>query len=537
MTTTAPRHLPDHSDLPAGAAAGTPDLHTTTYRLIPGTTLDDQVLTTRFGELRLKGLTPGALAALRALAEGDLTEARTSALVVHGDGETGLLRWQMLRARLESAGLFEHAVHRRETAPGEPGIPGVPGAVSGEFAATPGEFEAAPGAPGTASGAPGTAHEGSPYGTLLARLTRVGRGGTALRPTPAGPARLTRHAVVRPADGGLVLQAPGSPLAVRFTAGAAPFLARLSDWTDAVPAPVLRLLATAGALAPGGPEQDPEATSRGSVQWDPVDLAFHTRTRVPASAPGYGGTYRHAERFGPLPVSVPPGEGERVPLPVPDLDAVAALDPPLTRVLEERTSVREHDEDAPLTLAQLGELLYRTVRIRSTFTGGDGQELADRPVPAGGSLHELDVYPLVSHVDGLTPGLYRYSGDRHELELVAPAGPLTAPLVKEARGAAMMAADPQVVLLVAARFGRVMWKYETVAYPLILKHVGVLYQTFYLVGTAMGLAVCGLGGGDTAAFAAATGHDPLLEGTVGELVLGSRPRTAGAPHAPVAAGD
>jgi SagB-type dehydrogenase family enzyme len=89
----------------------------------------------------------------------------------------------------------------------------------------------------------------------------------------------------------------------------------------------------------------------------------------------------------------------------------------------------------------------------------------------------------------------------------------------------MMDGDPQVVLLVAARFGRVMWKYETVAYPLILKHVGVLYQTVYLVGTAMGLAVCGLGGGDTTAFAAATGRDPGLEGTVGELVLGSRPAT------------
>lgn len=196
-----------------------------------------------------------------------------------------------------------------------------------------------------------------------------------------------------------------------------------------------------------------------------MDLAFHLRTRIPGSAPGYGGTYRHADRFEPLPVAVPPGEGPRVPLPVPDLDAIAAKDPSLTQVLEERSSIREHDADAPLTLAQLGELLYRTVRIRSTFTGSDGQELADRPVPAGGSLHELDVYPLISHVDGLEPGLYRYASDRHELELVATAGPLTAPLVKEARNGAMMDADPQAVLLIAARFGRVMWKYETVAYP------------------------------------------------------------------------
>ena len=127
---------------------------------------------------------------------------------------------------------------------------------------------------------------------------------------------------------------------------------------------------------------------------------------------------------------------------------------------------------------------------------------------------------------GLEPGLYRYLADRHALEHVAAPGPATAALVKEARDAAMMTADPQIVLLIAARFGRVQWKYETVAYPLILKHVGVLYQTVYLTAEAMGLAVCGLGGGDTTAFAAASGRDPYSEGSVGELVLGSRqPRT------------
>ncbi|MFI6897881.1 SagB family peptide dehydrogenase [Streptomyces sp. NPDC050256] len=509
MTTTAP----PQNTAATGAREPGAGTYTTTYRLIPGTTLDDQVLTTRFGELRLKKLTPGALAALNALAGGDLTEARTSALAVAGDGETGLLRWQMLRASLDSMGLFEHAVYEQSVDEHKGGA---------------GHDDAGPHA------------EGAAYGTLLARLTSVGRGSTALKPASGGPARLTRHVVIRPAEGGLALHGPGSHLAVRLTDAGARFLARLSTWTDRVPAPVLRLLATAGALAAGGPEDDPESESRGGVQWDPVDLAFHLRTRTPASAPGYGGTYRLADRFEPLPVAVPPGEGLRVPLPTLDLDAIAAGDPSLTQVLEERSSIREHDADAPLTLAQLGELLYRTVRVRSTFTGSDGQELADRPVPAGGSLHELDVYPMVSHVDGLEPGLYRYASDRHELELVVPAGPLTAPLVKEARQGVMMDADPQALLLIAARFGRVMWKYETVAYPLILKHVGVLYQTIYLVGTAMGLAVCGLGGGDTSAFAAATGHDPLLEGTVGELVLGSRPRNTGGPvavSAPAAAGD
>jgi SagB-type dehydrogenase family enzyme len=65
-----------------------------------------------------------------------------------------------------------------------------------------------------------------------------------------------------------------------------------------------------------------------------------------------------------------------------------------------------------------------------------------------------------------------------------------------------------------------MWKYETIAYALLLKHTGVLSQTLYLNATAMGLGVCALGGASTLSFARATGLDARAEGVVGLLVLG-----------------
>jgi hypothetical protein len=40
----------------------------------------------------------------------------------------------------------------------------------------------------------------------------------------------------------------------------------------------------------------------------------------------------------------------------------------------------------------------------------------------------------------------------------------------------------------------------------------------------MGLAPCALGTGDSATFSAATGIDPLVESSVGEFMLGTRPR-------------
>jgi SagB-type dehydrogenase family enzyme len=161
------------------------------------------------------------------------------------------------------------------------------------------------------------------------------------------------------------------------------------------------------------------------------------------------------------------------------------------------------------------------------FTSGDGQEAADRPYPSGGALHELEIYPLITQCRGAPPGLWHYAAADHQLEHVADPGRATNALVTAARAAGTMVTDPQVVLIVAARFGRVMWKYDVMAYSLILKHVGVLYQTIYLVGTAMGLAVCGLGGGDAADFTVASGLDYHAEGSVGELVVGTPGRDSG----------
>ena len=70
---------------------------------------------------------------------------------------------------------------------------------------------------------------------------------------------------------------------------------------------------------------------------------------------------------------------------------------------------------------------------------------------------------------------------------------------------------------------RIAWKYASLAYALTLKHVGVLYQTMYLAATAMGLAPCALGAGDSDLFARAAGVDYYAETSVGEFLLGSKP--------------
>ena len=79
-----------------------------------------------------------------------------------------------------------------------------------------------------------------------------------------------------------------------------------------------------------------------------------------------------------------------------------------------------------------------------------------------------------------------------------------------------------MLLAISARFSRVSWKYAGIAYALTLKNVGALYATMYLVATAMGLAPCALGVGDSRRLARLAGVDPQAEAGVGEFMLGSR---------------
>jgi SagB-type dehydrogenase family enzyme len=181
-----------------------------------------------------------------------------------------------------------------------------------------------------------------------------------------------------------------------------------------------------------------------------------------------------------------------------------------------------------ITAEQLGEFLFRAARVRGetefpleTAAGLLTFGLTSRPYPSAGALYELELYPVVRACDGLSPGLYHYDPFGHRLEPVAGLTPAVEALLTTAGWATSIPADAlQVLFVIAARFPRVGWKYSSLAYALVLKNVGVLYQTLYLTAAAMGLSPCGVGGGDPDAFARAAGTDPDAEPSVGEFLLG-----------------
>ncbi|WP_073811371.1 SagB/ThcOx family dehydrogenase [Kitasatospora sp. CB01950] len=358
---------------------------------------------------------------------------------------------------------------------------------------------------------------------------------------PTGQLVLSRFAYLRRLPDGhgesCVLESPMAPFRlVLHRAAAGAFVAALSASRTAEDAALLAGMsaaegeALAGLLAGGGfldAGQGAEAPL-----WDFHDLLFHSRSRPGRHDYPTGGVFAHQD-VPQLPAVSGPGareESEGIDLPVPDWDTVVARDPALSEVLEGRRSVRSYAE-TPVTLDQLAELLYRVARVRRVIPGDPadphGYDGVERPYPAGGATGELEIYLSVVKCVGLEPGVYRYDAAAHRLRPrpFQHPGEETAfsELVTAAWRATACTVDPQVLLTVTSRFGRLSWKYSQIAYALTLKHVGVLYQTLYLVATAMGLAPCGLGSGDTDAAARALGLDWTAESSVGEFLIGSRP--------------
>ncbi|NMO04158.1 SagB/ThcOx family dehydrogenase [Gordonia sp. TBRC 11910] len=352
------------------------------------------------------------------------------------------------------------------------------------------------------------------------------------RPTQAPPSVApSRFTVVRRCGAAVVAENPMSWCDITFHDSAA--LSALFGLDDAaLDADVVARLRADALWAGHLSEPAVEDAEFRTRSWSPHELWFHRRStvgnRLRGNAFAHFGPTRWADGrgFEPLPARRDAFPGATVELPRPDLDALRERDITLTAAIEDRRSVRSFDDDNPVSLDQLAELLYRSSRTRSVTTIGPQravpEELPSRPYPSGGSLYETEIYLVVRLAAGLDSGLYHYDSLDHVLRRVADYDhPAVADLIAPSAVTLADGRQPQVLLIPAARVGRIMWTYEQMPYAVIMKHVGVLTQTLYLIATSMGLGGVAQGYVDTQAFAAATGNDELVECGVGSFVVGS----------------
>jgi SagB-type dehydrogenase family enzyme len=260
------------------------------------------------------------------------------------------------------------------------------------------------------------------------------------------------------------------------------------------------------------------------VLWDFQDLLFHTRSTEGRHANPLGGTYAYAQNIPPPPATRPPWPGKKISLSQP-ASKLADEPSPITKLLRQRRSVREFADRRPITLDELSRFLERTAIILSEKTslselGQPSISVPSRPYPSAGSCYELELYLAVDKCDGLRRGFYYYDPRGHALTAMkVRAGELDA-LLTSAAYSIGASNSPQILITIAARFARVSWKYGSIAYALILKDVGVLTQTFYLMAADMGLGGCAVGIANIELFAKMTGLEFHVEGPVGQFALG-----------------
>lgn len=436
--------------------------------------------------------TPGLVAAFRVLSSGGATEDALSDLVLAEDGANGLAPLYFYLQRFAARQLLCYSLN-----------------AGGRAIVT-----LTPTAPG---------FEPEPKDVTAATRVRLSRfaycrrdGDQLVVESPLAAVRVTLYG----AAGAAAFAALAQPVA------AAELCAMVPDLDEKSACTLVQLLENAAIVAAvteaGELEEDASVPLR---QWDFHDLLFHARSRVGRHGYPFGGTFRFLETLPPLPAIKPSMSSETIALPKADLDRLAHEDVPLTQALETRSSVRAYGE-RPMSLAQLGEFLYRVAAVRQVVDADPSRgmyyQVSRRPYPSGGATYDLELYLSINTCDGLDTGLYHYDPLGHQLERLSGRTPEVEALLRNASASAGLATEPPVLITIASRFQRLSWKYQSMAYAITLKNAGVLYQTMYLVATAMGLAPCGLGGGDADLFARAAGTDYYAETSVGEFMLGSR---------------
>jgi putative peptide maturation dehydrogenase len=215
-------------------------------------------------------------------------------------------------------------------------------------------------------------------------------------------------------------------------------------------------------------------------------------------------------------------------------DAVArvSLDAPartaLDDLLERRATCRNFDMARPLPLADLATLLKRVYGVQGMEELAPGAIALKKNHPSGGGLHPVEAYLIAQRVEGLQPGLYHYNVEAHALDL------LRAMPADEARALATVAvagqeyfADAPVMIVMAARFARSMWKYRNhpKIYRAILLEMGHISQNVYLTATEMNLGAFITAAINEVEIEQAFALEPLSEGPLAVCGFGARAAT------------
>lgn len=208
----------------------------------------------------------------------------------------------------------------------------------------------------------------------------------------------------------------------------------------------------------------------------------------------------------PVPEKEKEYPGERIALkPFSELEFGMSLKDAFTA----RKSARKYT-DGYMSRDELSFLLYSTMGVHTV-----GEKFVKRTVPSAGARHCLEMYVYIQRAEGIEPGLYYYSGIRHDLTFVKAVTP-------EEMNAAMKGQlfNSAVILIWSAIPYKMEWRYTTVAHKMIAIDAGHSCEHTYLAALAVGCGCCAIGAYDQKASDALLGIDGDDEFTIYMATIG-----------------
>jgi putative peptide maturation dehydrogenase len=205
-----------------------------------------------------------------------------------------------------------------------------------------------------------------------------------------------------------------------------------------------------------------------------VDHADRARAEVKAFIAEHGPPPpAFAPRASPDTLSLPDGRGDGA----------------LFHALSARLTTRAFDTEEPMSLEHLSTALRYVFGCHGLRTVEE-VTCIKRTSPSGGGLHPIEVYPVISNVAGVPPGIYHYCVGEHALSLVEGLDPGQGrELATSFMCGQSYFGDAHACFVLTARFLRNHWKYRRHprAYAGILMDAAHLSQTLYLVSAELGL--------------------------------------------------
>lgn len=142
---------------------------------------------------------------------------------------------------------------------------------------------------------------------------------------------------------------------------------------------------------------------------------------------------------------------------------------------------------APLSIEQLGTLLWHTIRCQRTAPSSLGFALQQRPIPSAGAIHPIH---LVTQLPDDMEAWARYNPITHSLDIIGAAAGVLDTLRDETEH--VVPAHPGSLLLFIAEPAMTAAKYEY-ADSLVWRDAGVMQGALALAAEALGLHYCLLG--------------------------------------------